>query len=423
MADVLARLLRPWRTPMRLWRTGSYVSLGAPIGAVSFSLLIAFLAVSAGLMITFLLALPFVWTLFTLARAFGALERSRAKALLDVEIADTMPALTMPTFIGRLGERARSGRRWKEIAHGMLALLTGSLGLVFLGAAWGGSLALLTLPLYRSDLPNASAEFGLFSVGDLTPALAIAAIGLLGLVVIAPWLTLAIADAQVSIAQAMLGGGREEVLTEKIGLLETSRAAAVDSAETERRRIERDLHDGAQQRLVALAANLGAARDKLESDPDASRALVVDAHEEAKAALKEIRDLVRGIHPVILGDRGLDAALSAVVARSPVPVRLETSITRRPPAAIESAAYFVVSECLTNVARHAHATQASVGITRAGDRLVMEIHDDGVGGADADRGSGLQGLRDRVIALGGTMYVISPHGGPTTISVELPCGS
>jgi signal transduction histidine kinase len=139
--------------------------------------------------------------------------------------------------------------------------------------------------------------------------------------------------------------------------------------------------------------------------------------------LREIRDLVRGIHPVILEDRGLDAALSAVVARSPIPVSLDVAITQRPPAAVESAAYFVVQEALTNVARHAMATKAFVSIARAGDRLVIEVRDDGVGGADATKGTGLAGLRDRVAGLGGSIYVISPPGGPTTISVELPCGS
>ncbi len=151
--------------------------------------------------------------------------------------------------------------------------------------------------------------------------------------------------------------------------------------------------------------------------------MLADAHEEAKSALKEIRDLVRGIHPVILEDRGLDAALSAVVARSPVPVTLDVQIAERPPATVESAAYFVVNEALTNVAKHANATRVHVSIARAGGRLVVEVRDNGQGGADPVGGSGLQGLRDRVAGLGGSMYVISPAGGPTTISVELPCAS
>jgi signal transduction histidine kinase len=212
-------------------------------------------------------------------------------------------------------------------------------------------------------------------------------------------------------------------LRAQLGRVEESRRRIVAAGDEERRRIERDIHDGAQQRLVALAANLGTARERLDDDPAAGKEMVAVAHEEAKAALAEIRDLVRGIHPVILEDRGLDAALSAVVARSSVPVSLDVHVAHRPPPAAESAAYFVVNEALTNVARHARATRAHVSIARAGDRLVVEVRDDGIGGADPALGSGLQGLRDRVAGLGGSMYVISPAGGPTTISVELPCGS
>lgn len=415
--------MSPWKPFGRLWRCGSYVSLGLPIGIVTFTAIITLLALSAGLLITFLLAMPVAWLLFACTQWFSAIERSRAAALMDVVIPDPVPPLTARTWMGRIGERARSPRRWRQIGYHLKLLVTGSLGFALVSAGWGGSFALALLPVYRGVLPNGRAEFWFFSVGHLGPSLLIGLVGLVGLVFIAPWLTLGVANTQVWMAGRLLGGGNEAELQAKIGQLETSRAAAVDSAEAERRRIERDLHDGAQQRLVALAANLGSARDKLDSAPDESRALLVDAHEEAKAALTEIRDLVRGIHPVVLEDRGLDAALSAVIARSPVPVTLEVDVVRRPPAAIESTAYFVVSEALANVARHSRATRAFVAITRAGDRLVMEIRDDGVGGADAERGSGLNGLRDRVTGIGGTMFVISPAGGPTTISVELPCGS
>ena len=282
---------------------------------------------------------------------------------------------------------------------------------------------MLTLPLWVSSLPGESAKFWLFEITQGSGALAASAVGLLGVVLVAPWVTVGLATLQLKLATSLLGPNTEEVHAEQVTRLETSRTAAVDSAEAERRRIERDLHDGAQQRLVALAANLGAARQKLDDDPEAARQMVADAHDESKAALREIRDLVRGIHPVILEDRGLDAALSAVVARSPIPVELDVDVAVRPPAAIESAAYFVVNEALANVARHAHATTAQVSIARAGNRLVIEVRDNGQGGADPTRGTGLQGLRDRVAGLGGTIYVISPPGGPTTISVELPCGS
>jgi signal transduction histidine kinase len=272
-------------------------------------------------------------------------------------------------------------------------------------------------------MPGGTAKFWLFEVSQGFGSAAAALVGAAGLVLVAPWVTQAMAAVDVATGRRLLSLRPQEVADRRVAELEESRAAAVDSAEAERRRIERDLHDGAQQRLVALAMDLGDARERLESDPEGGRALVAEAHEEAKAALKEIRDLVRGIHPVILEDRGLDAALSAIVARSPVPVRLDIDVAERPPAAVESTAYFVVAEALTNVARHAEATGAVVTIARAGDRLVIEVRDDGRGGARPDLGTGLTGLHDRVTAHGGTMHVVSPPGGPTTLLVELPCGS
>lgn len=419
----LALVLAPWRDPGQLWRSASFVALGLVTGIVSFVVVITLLSLSAGLLITFPLALPVIWLLFAASGWLAKLERSRVLALLGVEIVDNVAPLTAETWFRRLLERARSGPRWREIGHHLAALPLGVLGYVALAVTWCGSLAMVALPVYAGALPGGTAKFGLFEVGQEPLAYALAGAGLIGLLVVAPHVTAAMTRLQLSAARALLGTRREDVLAAEVSRLESSRSAALDSAESERRRIERDLHDGAQQRLVALAANLGSAREKLDEDPDAARRMVGEAHEEAKAALKEIRDLVRGIHPVILEDRGLDAALSAVVARAPIPVTLDVSIGERPPPAVESTAYFVVSEALTNVARHAQASRAQVSIARAGDRLVIEVRDDGVGGADASLGTGLQGLRERVLGHGGSMIVMSPPGGPTTLSVELPCGS
>lgn len=417
------RPLSPWRHPGRLFRAASRVATGLPIGIITFVLTITALALSAGLMPALLLGIPMAWVMFAIARALGRLERSRAAAFDGECIPDPTPPLTRATRLGRLVERARCGPRWREIAHHLLALPVNAVGFAVTAAAWCGSAAMLVLPGYVGRLPGDSAKFYFFEVTADGGAWLAAAVGLAGIVLVAPWITLGVADLQRSMANALLGPSGDARLAAEVGRLESNRSAAVDSAEAERRRIERDLHDGAQQRLVALAAGLGAAKEQLDNDPTIGREMVAAAHEEAKAALKELRDLVRGIHPVILEDRGLDAALSAVVARSPVPVALDVNVAKRPPAAVESTAYFVVAEALTNVARHANATRAKVAIARAGERLVVEIRDDGIGGADASQGTGLQGLRDRVAGAGGSMYVISPDGGPTTISVELPCGS
>ena len=425
VSPVLSELFLPWRRGERstTWWALAHVLTDALVAVVPFSLTIALLAVSAGLVITFPLAIPFVWLLFVGVRVAAHAERARFAALLGVAIDDPVPALTAPTWWRRWLERLGSRPRWREVLYMVVGLPVGAFTSVLAWLAWCGSTALLLLPLYVGTLPGDTAKFWLFEAGQGPATLGLALVGLSGLVVGAPWLTRALAALDVALARRLLGPRQRDLMAERVTELETSRAAAVDSAESERRRIERDLHDGAQQRLVSLAMGLGAAKQRLEEDPEAGARMVAEAHEDAKAALKEIRDLVRGIHPVILEDRGLDAALSAVVARSPVPVALDVDIARRPPPTVESAAYFVVSEALTNVARHARATHAYVAIVRAGDRLVIEVRDDGVGGADAERGTGLTGLRRRVDGLGGTMHVVSPVGGPTTLLVELPCGS
>jgi signal transduction histidine kinase len=336
---------------------------------------------------------------------------------------DPVPPLRERSLWRRLVERVKTRPRWREIVYGVLQLPVSLLTTVPTVIAWCGSAALLALPLYVSHMPGGTAKFWLFEVSQGVASAAVALVGAVGLVLVAPWVTHAMATVDTAFGRRFLSLRPQEAVDRRVAQLETSRAAAVDSAEAERRRIERDLHDGAQQRLVALAVDLGNARERLEVDPEGGRALVAEAHEEAKAALKEIRDLVRGIHPVILEDRGLDAALSAIVARSSVPVRLDIDVAERPSAAVESTAYFVVAEALTNVARHAEATSAAVTIARAGERLVIEVRDDGRGGATPGAGTGLSGLRDRVMAHGGTMHVVSPPGGPTTLLVELPCGS
>jgi len=419
---VIRDVLRPWRESSTWWFL-THVLMDIVIGTITFTVIVVLGALSLALLITFPLALPFVWALFVSARVMSAVERSRMAALLGERLTDPVPPLVARTPWRRLVERVRSVDRWREIAYHVLALPRGIVTTLGATVAWCGSAALLLMPLYVSDLPGGTAKFWLFEVGPGPAAFAATAVGLVGLVAVAPWVTRALVRLDAITARWLLTPRRRDELGEQVGRLETRRAAAVDSAEAERRRIERDLHDGAQQRLVALAMGLGAARQRLETDPESGARLVADAHEEAKAALKEIRDLVRGIHPVILEDRGLDAALSAVVARSPVPVSLDVAVAERPSSTVESAAYFVVAEALTNVARHAHATRAGVAIARAGDRLIVEVRDDGVGGADPSGGTGLQGLRDRVTALGGTMHIVSPDGGPTTLLVDLPCAS
>ncbi|MDH6497280.1 signal transduction histidine kinase [Streptomyces sp. SAI-149] len=215
----------------------------------------------------------------------------------------------------------------------------------------------------------------------------------------------------------LLGPSR---LSARVVELESDRGVVVDTAAADLRRIERDLHDGAQARLVALAMDLGLAKEKLTEDPEAAARMVDEAHGEVKTALQELRDLARGIHPAVLTDRGLDAALSSVASRCTVPVQVEVDLPSRPAPAIEGIAYFTVSELLQNISKHARATFAAVDVWRVENRLMLQVVDNGVGGADASSGSGLAGLAERLDAVDGILVVDSPAGGPTRVTAELP---
>lgn len=425
--EVLTTILGPWRE-RRTWLALIQVTTAIAVATVTFSVAVTSLSLLASSALL-LPVLPLVaWATFAVSHGLANVERSRLAAQAELDLADPVPPFHDSGWRGwlrRIWERARSVPRWKEIAYLLaifpVALLLGTLTLL----SWSGSLAMILLPAYVSALPGSSAKLGPVEVGPGFGAFAVALLGLFTLCALAPRAAQLAARLETAMARFLLGPDPSVLHRAELKRLESSREAALGSAETERRRIERDLHDGAQQRLVALAVQLGAAQERLEDDPEAGKAMVAAAHLEAKEALAEIRDLVRGIHPVILEDRGLDAALSAVVARSTVPVELSVKLERRPSPAAESAAYFIVSEALTNVGRHSQASRADVTIVGAGNQLVIEVTDDGVGGADpgGGRGSGLLGLQQRVEGLGGRMHVLSPAGGPTSLIVELPCGS
>jgi signal transduction histidine kinase len=415
-------LLRPWRQT-ETWWTLAHAMLDPLMGALMFVAVFPLLVTAIVLLVVFPLAIPVVWLLFAVTTLLGRLERSRLAALLGLELANPHLPLGNMSWWSKLKQRTGSASHWREITYLVVLLPISALtfGLTFV--TWGWSIALLALPIYIRTFPMHSATIHGFTISSGPRVALVAVVGLAGVAFVAPWLTLGIGAVERAVARRLLGPGNNQRLARRLRQLEASRAAAVESAEAERRRIERDLHDGAQQRLVSVAMNLGRATERFDADPDAARELVVEAHREAKAALTDLRQLVRGIHPAILADRGLDAALSAVVASSPVPVALLVEVLERPPAPIESTAYFVVAEALTNVAKHAGATKARVSIARAGNRLVVEVMDNGLGGADPERGTGLRGLADRIAAVGGWMRLLSPPGGPTTLMVELPCAS
>jgi signal transduction histidine kinase len=222
-------------------------------------------------------------------------------------------------------------------------------------------------------------------------------------------------------AIALRTGRLQAQLRASVEELRGSRARVVEAGQRERQRLERDLHDGAQQRLVALSLSLGMLQTRLGDDPDAA-ALLKEARTEIAVSLAELRDLARGLHPAVVSAHGLAVAVESLAARAPVPVRLTVDLPGRVAEAIEVAAYYVVCESLANIGKHAGAATASVAVSRAGDQLVVEIVDDGVGGADTEAGTGLRGLADRVEALDGVLRVWTPRGGGTRVRAELPCG-
>ena len=229
--------------------------------------------------------------------------------------------------------------------------------------------------------------------------------------------------ARATMDRWFLSKGHAGRLEDRVEVLTESRAAAVDHAAAELRRVERDLHDGAQARLVALGMTLGLAEETLGDDPDAAARLVGEARETTAAVLGDIRHVLQGIHPPVLADRGLTGAIQALSIDLALPVTVESSLADRLPAPIESAAYFATTECLANVGKHARAQQAWVTLSVTHDVLTVEVGDDGVGGADVNAGTGLRGVARRLSAFDGTMRLSSPAGGPTVIVLEVPCGS
>jgi signal transduction histidine kinase len=279
---------------------------------------------------------------------------------------------------------------------------------------------MVTLPAWYWSLP-APVEFGLFQVDSLGTAFLALDVGLVAipvLFVLQRWAT----EGMVRLSVTLLSPSREAALRARVVELAATRAGVVDAAAAELHRIERDLHDGAQARLVALALDLGMAEERFARDPEGAMQLVGEAREEAKRALAELRDLARGIRPSMLAERGLGPALTALAARSPVPAGVDLQIPGGCPAPIENAAWFVVSEALANAGKHSGAKRVVLTVRGDEGRLLVEVADDGVGGADA-AGSGLTGLRRRVEALDGSLEILSPQGGPTTIRAELPCAS
>ncbi|MFJ3145693.1 sensor histidine kinase [Streptomyces halstedii] len=409
----------------RTWRELAYLLLSLPVSVVMFSFAITMVSLGAGMLITFL-GVPILAAGLAMCRGFGMLERARARGLLHLDVAEPAPARGRTDgLMAWVGAMLKSGVSWRHLLYAVLhfpwAVFAFPVAVTFWATGWTA----FTYPLWRWVFPTYVGVGGIQLYGDDTHQvyldspfeLAVTSAVGLALVLVTPWIVRALASVDRLLVLGLLGPSR---LATRVSELESDRGVVVDTAAADLRRIERDLHDGAQARLVALAMDLGLAKEKLTADPEAAARMVDEAHGEVKVALQELRDLARGIHPAVLTDRGLDAALSAIASRCTVPVTVEVDLDSRPAQAIEGIAYFTVSELLQNVSKHSRASRATVDVWRAADRLMLQVTDNGRGGADASSGSGLAGLAERLDAVDGVLVVESPAGGPTTVTAELP---
>jgi signal transduction histidine kinase len=413
----IERLVRPIMDPRTYGRI-LYMLLALPLGVAEFSFLVTAISFGFGTAIT-LIGIPVLIGTVWAWRWIAELERRLIGRLVGVQI----PSPYRPDPEGgrwwrRIAARLSDPATWKDLAFLLLQLPLGLLSFTVTVTVLGVGLGLLFAPAYYWALESGEA-IAAVSVDTLPEAIAAVPVGALVLLLGVPALS-ALGRLYGWLAAQLLGSNADPVLTAQVSELQDARSRIIAAADAERRRIERDLHDGAQQRLVALALNLRMAEQRAASGDPAAAELVRQAGEEANLALKELRDLARGIHPAILTNRGLPAALEDLASRATVPVEVVASPDQRLPDPVEAAAYFVVSECLANIGKHANATSATVSVTASDGHLDVVVADDGVGGASLGDGSGIQGLADRVGALSGTLAVESPSGEGTRVVASIP---
>ncbi|WP_406318222.1 sensor domain-containing protein [Streptosporangium sp. NBC_01639] len=401
------------------WRAVPYMLASMFYGIVCFAFLASAIPVALALVIVWvgvpLLALiMFVW------RGAAMLERRLLRLAFGVRIRDPYRPSRDKNLFLRWRDALVDPATWKDLLYVLLLLPIGIVEFVVSAVLWCLAFGLIVAPLALLIGGESLVITDGLLIDSVPRALLCLPVGV-GVFFVALYATRGMAWLHMLLGVALLSTGEKSLLVARAAHLRASRARGVDAAEAERRRIERDLHDGAQQRLLSVAMDLGRAQAKIDSDPQAARELLAQAHAGTKAAIAELRDLARGIHPAILTDRGLDAALSSLAARAPVRVDLSVEISHRPPAAVESIAYFIVAESLTNMVKHSEATEAFIRVSRQGQRVVVEVYDNGIGAAVPSTGGGLAGLADRAATIDGTLSVDSPPGGPTLIRAELPC--
>lgn len=421
------RLPRPnWR---QLRRDLVFLLLDFPIAVAAFIVVITGLAVGLGMLIIWV-GIPILVLTLVIARGFAELERFRIRACESRPLPPTYYRTNSANLAGRLFALLRDPQYWRDVAHAVVAfpirVATWAIAFAWTASAVGG-ISYLAWGWWAETQPDNESLWNLLGI-DSVPA-GVFLQTLLGLVflVTLPYVARGMVGVDTTLGRLLLtnpGAAENAALRARAKQLQMSRAAAAEAEAITLRMVERDIHDGPQQRLVRTTMDLKAAQRRLDDDPDAARPLVDQALSQAKEALAELRALSRGVAPPILADRGLEAALSAAAARCPIPVDIEVSLggEDRLPAPAENAAYYTVTEALTNVAKHSAATSATVSVARVGDVLHVQVEDDGIGGAHIGKGHGLAGLADRLAGLDGTFQLHSPLRGGTIVSAQIPVG-
>jgi signal transduction histidine kinase len=423
----------------RAWAEFGYAVAGLPLAIAGFVVTVATLGFGIGYSVTFV-GLPLIAVGSIITRWFGAANRWLARRLLGLRVAAPPPLVTRPGFLGWLRSQLTDVMAWRAraylllkfpvaVASFMTAALFWAIGVVYTLAPLAWSLGAQHIMIRSGNgtrQPLMNIDYGPFYFDTWPRMWLLFGQGVIVLL-LAPWMVRLVLTVDRWLITGLLG---PVSLAERVHDLEQTRAQAVDDSAARLRSIERDLHDGAQAQMVAVAMKLGLAREKLgggtpgaggTDEPDVRRALelVETAQRTAREAINDLRDLARGIHPPVL-DTGLGPALSTLAAHSAVPVDLVVDIPQRPSAAIETISYFCAAELLTNVAKHSGARRAVVEVVHVPGLLRLRVSDDGAGGARMDAGSGLRGLAERVRTVDGRIDVSSPPGGPTVVTVELP---
>ena len=396
----------------------AYLLIALPLGIVWFTCLVAAISLGLGTAIT-LVGIPILLATMYAWRWAAQLERRLIGALTGVQIGDPYrPDHPEAGWSRNVRTRLGDPATWKDLVFLLLQLPLGIASFTIALVVVGLAVSWIAAPAWYWAVPD-GIQLGVATVDTLWEALLLVPLGLVVAFIGIPALG-QLGRAYGALAALLLGSNPDPELTAQVTELESARSRIIAAADAERRRIERDLHDGAQQRLVALSLTLRMAETRAEKGDPETADLIRNAGEEAGLALKELRDLARGIHPAILTNRGLAAALDDLATRATVPVEVTDAPAERLPDQVEAAAYFVVSECLANVGKHAEASGATVSVRTEDGLLLVEVADDGSGGVDVENGSGIQGLRDRVGALGGRLEIDSPEAAGTRVRAAIP---